>query len=622
MPAEIIKSQLPAIPENPGIYQFSDAAENILYIGKAKNLRKRLQNYTQIERLSPRIARMVFLAQKLEFIQTETEVEALLLEHNLIKKFSPKFNILLRDDKTFPYILIDNHAFPAIKKHRGNKKEKSFSGGEYFGPFAAAGDVNHTIDILKKSFLLRSCSDAEFKGRTKPCLEYQIKRCSAPCVNLISQNDYGKLVQNAVDFLSGKSSAVQAELAKKMQQLSEAQQYEKAANMRDRIKSLTSIQSKQNINIDELGDADVVTLVTKNNQICVYISFFRSGHNYGSKPYFYEIDEEASDTKLGEFLSEFLGQFYLAQTPPEFIFLNLEIAERELMEDFLSKISTTKTVIKVPKQGSKLNVVKDQERLAMQNLEQKMTQNLSNAATLLEVKNIFDLPQIPKRIEVYDNSHISGEYAVGVLITAGLEGFIKNGYRKFNIRFDEINRDDTAMMREVLRRRFKALPSVERSRNQLETQATVTQELPDLIILDGGLGQLSAAQKVFDELKINPHLVCMSKGENRNAGEENFHQIGKESFTLPKNHKVMYYLQQLRDEAHRFAIMTHRSKRAKSVTKSKLDEIPGVGKSRKKALLNHFGSLEKVKSATVEDLMRIDGISKAAAQKIRDFFGG
>ena len=601
MPSEIIKSQLATIPENPGIYQFFDAADNILYIGKAKNLRKRLSSYAQNFGLSPRIARMVFLAQKLEFTQTETELEALLLEHNLIKKFSPKFNILLRDDKTFPYILITDHGFAQIKKHRGSKIEK----GQYFGPFAATRDVNQAIDILKKSFLLRSCSESEFKGRTKACLEYQIKRCSAPCVNSITTADYEKSVQNAVDFLSGKSVAVQANLAEKMQRFSAMQEYEKAATIRDCIKALASIQSKQNINIAELGDADVISVVGKNNQICAYVSFFRGGHNYGSKPYFYEIDEESSDKKLSEFLSEFLGQFYLAQTPPESILLNLEIDERDLMEDFLSKISGTKNAIKVPKQGDKLKIIKDQERIAVQNLEQKIAQNLSNAANLLEVKNIFDLPEIPKRIEVYDNSHISGEYAVGVLITAGLEGFVKNGYRKFNIRFEKENRDDTAMMREVLSRRFKVGSS---------------EIFPDLIIIDGGLGQLGAAQQVFDELKINPRLVCMSKGENRNAGEENFHQTGKASFTLPKNHKVMYYLQQLRDEAHRFAITTHRSKRAKSVSKSKLDEVPGIGKARKKALLNHFGSIENVKAATVEDLMRIEGISKTAAQKIRDFF--
>ncbi len=597
MPAEIIKSQLQSIPENPGVYQFFGLNDQVLYIGKAKNLRKRLTNYTQEERLSSRISRMVFLAQKLEYIQTETEVEALLLEHNLIKKFAPKFNILLRDDKTFPYILITDQAFPQIAKHRGSKKEK----GEYFGPFASGGDVNKTIDILKKSFLLRDCSDSEFKSRSKPCLEYQIKRCSAPCVNFISQNDYQKSVQIAVDFLRGDSVAVQAELAKKMQNLSAAQEYEKAANMRDRIKALTSIQSKQNINIDELNDADVISLVAKNNLICIYVSFFRSGHNYGSKPYFYESDEGSAEN----ILAEFLGQFYLAQTPPNLVLINLEIEEKELIENFLSKISGEKISIKIPKQGDRLRLIKDQEQLASQVLEQRLIQNLSNSATLLEVKNIFDLPEIPRRIEVYDNSHISGEYAVGVLITAGLEGFIKSGYRKFNIRFEENGRDDTAMLREVLRRRFKE------GNNNI---------FPDLIIIDGGLGQLSAAQEVFSDLKINPRFVCMSKGENRNAGEEDFHQVGKDSFTLPKNHKLMYYLQQLRDEAHRFAITTHRSKRAKSVTKSKLDEVEGIGKARKKALLNHFGSLDKVKAATVEDLMRVDGISKAAAQKIRDFF--
>ncbi|NBV05995.1 MAG: excinuclease ABC subunit UvrC [Proteobacteria bacterium] len=597
MPAEIIKSQLAHIPENPGVYQFFDAANQVLYVGKAKNLRKRLTSYTQDDRLSMRIRRMVLLAQKLEFIQTETEVEALLLEHNLIKKCAPKFNILLRDDKTFPYILITNHIFPAITKHRGQKKEK----GQYFGPFASGSDVNKTIDILKKSFLLRDCSDSEFKGRKKPCLEYQIKRCAAPCVNFIGENDYKKLVTNAVDFLSGKSTSVQAELARKMQQFSNAQNYEKAANIRDRIKALTSIQAKQNINIDELGDCDVISLVTKNNWLCVYVSFFRGGNNYGSKPYFYEVEEE----KITDFLSDFLGQFYLAQTPPNLILLNLEIDEKELLQDFLSKISNEKTTIKIPKQGGKLSIIKDQEQIAAQVLEQKLAQNLSNTALLLEVKNIFDLSELPRRIEVYDNSHTSTENAVGVMITAGLEGFIKSSYRKFNIRFEENQRDDTAMMREVFRRRFK------------EGNSNI---FPDLIIIDGGLGQLNAAWEVFKELKINPRFVCMSKGENRNAGEENFHQINKPSFTLPKNHKLMYYLQQLRDEAHRFAITTHRSKRAKTVTKSKLDEIVGIGKIRKKALLNYFGSLEKIKAASVEDLMRVDGISKAAAQKIRDFF--
>lgn len=607
MPAEIIKTQLESIPENSGVYQFFDAQDQILYIGKAKNLRNRLRSYTKLDQYNPgnnRIKRMVFLAQKLEFIQTETELEALLLEHNLIKKFSPKFNILLKDDKTFPHILISAHRFPQITKHRGSKQEK----GQYFGPFASGGDVNRVIDVLKKSFLLRSCSDSEFKSRTKPCLEYQIKRCCAPCVNLINEGDYEKLVEIAVDFLNGKSVAVQEELAKKMQFYSDRLEYEKAAEIRDRIKSLTSIQSKQNINISELQNADIITLVNKNNQICIYVSFYRGGNNYGSKPYFYnsENDNSAQNVSkvLGEFLGEFLGQFYLEQTPPALIYLNLELDEKELMENFLSKISGEKTVIKIPKQGDKARIIKDQERIALQNLEQKIIQNLSNENLLLEVKEIFNLAEIPQRIEVYDNSHISGEYAVGALITATKEGFIKSGYRKFNINFSESKRDDTAMMREVLRRRFKE---------------TNRENLPNLIILDGGITQLNAAKQIFDELKISINFISMSKGENRNAGEEYFHRIGYESFTLPKNHKVMFYLQQLRDEAHRFAITTHRKKRAKSITKSRLDEISGIGKSRKKVLLNHFGSFDRIKSATVEDLMRAEGISRSIAEKIYRF---
>jgi excinuclease ABC subunit C len=617
MPKEIIN--LSIIPKTSGIYQFFGTDDEVLYIGKAKNLNKRLQNYTQTNRLSNRIARMVFLARKLEITQTESELEALLLEHNLIKKFNPKFNILLRDDKTFPHIFISNHQFPQISKHRGIKIEK----GEYFGPFASATDVNKTLDILKKSFLLRTCSDIEFRKRIKPCLEYQIKRCSAPCVNLINKDDYKSLVKNAVDFLDGKSVVIQQELAKKMQQFSEIQEYEKAAIIRDRIKSLTSIQLKQNININEINNADIITIVNKDDQICIYISFFRGGNNYGSKPYFYEMNE----MNLAEILSGFLGQFYLTQSPPELILLNLEIEETELIEDFLNNIknnstnfqentknlateSRKKITIKVPKQGEKLRIIKDQEQIALQNLEQKLSENISNPVILGELKELFELSEIPQRIEVYDNSHISTDYAVGVFITAGVNGFIKNGYRKFNIRFDEFDgRDDTAMLKEVLRRRFK----------KDKNNENLISSMPDFIIIDGGIMQLNAAKEIFDELKINPKFVSMSKGKNRNAYEEYFHQIGKESFTLAKNSKIMHYLQQLRDEAHRFAITTHRSKRAKSVNKSSLDEIDGIGQSRKKSLLNHFGSFDKIKSASIEDLIKLEGISKNLAKKIYNF---
>ncbi len=572
MPIESIKSQLPLIPETTGVYKFSDAKDKILYVGKAKNLLKRISSYTKQNLLSARIGRMVFLAQKVEFIQTENEVEALLLEHNLIKELEPKFNILLRDDKTFPQILITDHNFPQITKYRGGKSDK----GSYFGPYASAHDVNRTIDILRKIFLLRNCSDAEFRSRKKPCLEYQIKRCHAPCVGMISQDEYQVSVNNAIDFLSGKSAEVQKKLAQKMQHLSATQDYEQAAFIRDQIKSLNMIQTKQNINVDEVNNADLITVVASNGAVCAYVGFFRSGQSLGAKPYFYEIEE---DKKLEEFLAEFLGQFYLAQTPPKTILLNLEIADKDLMEGFLEKISGKKTEIIIPKRGAKLALLKDQEALAVQNLEQKILQNLNNKELLLEVKKIFDLPKIPQRIEVYDNSHTGGTNAIGALITAGVDGFIKSGYRKFNLRFGEgeqilkqvqddsnsttslhrhpelvsgsikHNRDDTAMMREVLTRRFSKIKK---------------EEHPDLIIIDGGKGQLSAAKEIFTELKINIPLICMSKGENRNAGEENFHQFNKESFTLPKHHPVMHYLQRLRDEAHRFAIMTHRKKRDKA----------------------------------------------------------
>ncbi len=547
MPAEIIK--LDNIPPTSGVYQFFDAKDRVLYVGKAKNLYKRVASYTKTDKLSQRISHMVFLAQKLEIIQTENEVEALLLEHNLIKKLEPRYNILLRDDKTFPYIHITKHNFPQITKYRGPKKDDGF----YFGPFASAHDVNHTIDVLRKSFLLRNCSDAEFKSRKKPCLEYQIKKCFAPCVNLVLQNDYETAVKNAVEFLNGKSAEVQKNLLAKMQKLSAEEEFEKAAIIRDQIKSLNSIQTKQNINLQDIKNVDIITLKQLNNMTCVYISFYRNGQNYGAKPYFYEID---STEKQEEFLSDFLGQFYLNQIPASEIFLNLEIAEQSLMEEFLSKLAGCKVIIKIPKIGSKLALIKDQEKIALQNIEQKILQNLNNRELLLEIKKAFDLPKMPQKIEVYDNSHTSGSNAVGVLITADINGFVKSGYRKFNIKSATPNsetnilygKDDTAMMREVLFRRFSKLDK---------------SEYPDLIILDGGKPQLSAAQAIFDELKIKIPFICMAKGENRNAGEEKFHQTNKEIVTFPKNHPALHYLQRLRDEAHRFAIMTHRKKRSK-----------------------------------------------------------
>ncbi len=555
MTIDLIKLQLKNIPKSSGIYKFLDAKDNVLYVGKAKNLLKRVSSYTNKNSLSSRILRMITLAHKVEYVITKTEVEALLLEHNLIKQLSPNFNILLKDDKTFPQILISNHSFPQIAKYRGLKNNK----GQYFGPFVYAGDVNRTIDILRKNFLIRNCTDQEFKSRKRPCLEYQIKRCSAPCVGLISKEEYKENIKNAVNVLSGKSQEVQEIFRQKMQFHSDNLEYEKAEIYYDKIKSLNIIQAKQNINFDNAKDFDLIVAVEINDKVCIYISFYRLGQNYGARPYFYDIDDGKNLTEL---LSGFIGQFYLNEAPPSNVVLGLEIEEKKLMGQYLSSLNNQKKVeILIPKQGEKMALIKDQEKIARQILEQKISHNLSNKQLLLEVKKIFGLTKIPQRIEVYDNSHTSSQNAIGAMITAGVDGFIKSGYRKFNIKNKtEIDndkkflikegKDDTAMLEQVLLRRFSKLK---------------TNEFPDLIIIDGGLGQLSSAQKIFSELDIKIPFVCMSKGKNRNAGEEFFHQINKESFTLEKNSPIMHYLQRLRDEAHRFAIMTHRKKRSKDL---------------------------------------------------------
>lgn len=587
MPVAIITKQLSTIPKTSGVYQFFDCKNQILYIGKAKNLYKRLQSYTKLNQLSPRIGRMVFLAEKIEYIQTKNEAEALLLEHNLIKKLSPKFNILLRDDKTFPYIEITNHKFPRLVKNRDfgkfkndeiskenvvhsgiGKHRTSDNFQKIFGPFASAHDVNRSIDVLRKIFQIRNCSDAEFKSRKKPCLEYQIKKCSGPCVNLISENEYHNSVANAVKFLSGRSAELQRNLSKKMQEFSDKQNYEKAAFIRDQIKSLNAIQVKQNINIEELKNSDVISFVANDDLICIYISFYRLGQNYGSKSYFYKSDKKEQDPQ--EFLSEFLGQFYLSQNHTDktiakkktakLILLNIAIDQQSLMENFLSEISGEKTTIKVPSKGKKLSIIKQQEITAKQVLEQKSSLNFNDKELLLEVQKIFNLTKEIKKIEIYDNSHTGTKNAVGVLVTAGEEGFIKSGYRKFNLGIKDKNlikgKDDTAMIEEVFRRRFSKLEE---------------SQYPDLIIIDGGKPQLNSANEVFKKLKVKIPFIAMAKGENRNAGEETFFRIDEKDNAvkcakdLSKNHPVMYYLQRLRDEAHRFAITTHRKKRAKAM---------------------------------------------------------
>lgn len=542
MPVESIISRLPDIPKTSGVYKFLGIKDEILYVGKAKNLYKRIISYTKQDRLSARISYMIFLAQKVEIIQTASELEALLLEHNLIKQLSPKFNILLKDDKTFPHISITKHSFPKIVKHRGAKNESD----TYFGPFASTKAVDDTISALRKTFLIRNCSDNDFKNRKKPCLEYQIKRCSAPCVKEISDSNYTKSIQDSILFLSGKSEEVQKRLKQRMQSLSSDMKYEQAAQIRDQLQSLKVIQSKQIINLKNDDSFDVITMVNEGGNFCFYVSFYRLGQNYGSKPYFIYADDVQEKLKI---LSDFIGQFYLSNTPPALILINHEVENQELLSQFLGLIAKSSISILLPKRGEKLQLIVELEKLAKQSLERNISENFINQQFLFEIKQIFNLDKIPQKIEVYDNSHISSTNAVGAMITAGPDGFIKNGYRKFNIRFEAGGMDDTAMLKEVFQRRFSKLDQ---------------KDYCDLIIIDGGLGQLHAAFEILSKYQVDIPFICISKGKNRNAGEEQFHKIDQESFTLPKHSPLMHYLQRLRDEAHRFAITSHRSRRKKS----------------------------------------------------------
>ena len=588
---DLIK-QINAAPKDAGVYQFLDGADKVLYVGKAKNLRNRLKSYLDNKNHNSRIRKMLSVATRIELTTTNTEDEALLLECNLIKKLMPRYNILLRDDKSFANILVDTtHPFPSISKHRGKKIITKTMGGKYFGPFANNGAVYETIDYLKKSFLLRSCSDNEFKSRQRPCMEYQIKRCSAPCVGLIDEKDYGQLIKEVLDFLSGKKSQLQEDLAKKMQAYSQNLEFEKARILRDRIKALSTIQAKQNIHLQSDENVDFIALIKQGTLACVIVSFFRNGNNYGFKPYFLSVGEDDAEEEI---MQSFVEQFYSEQELPDLIALSHQV-------EFAQKIKTI-----IPKQGSKFNLLQDYLKLAKEELDKKLSSQIKDAQMLVEIKKLFDLSKIPERIEIYDNSHTSGQFVVGAFVVAGSEGFIKNAYRKFTIRLDELDKkDDCSFLRQVLMRRFK------------KTNDNI---FPDLIIIDGGKGQLNAANQVFKELGVEVKFVAMSKGENRNAGEEYFHQIDKPSFTLQKHLPVMFYLQRLRDEAHRFAIGFNRAKRAKSVTKSELDEIPNIGSKRKTLLLNHFGSVAAIKQAALEDLMRVKGISKNVAMMITDFF--
>ncbi len=601
----IIKKYADGLPHSSGVYRMIDANDNVLYVGKAKSLKNRVMNYVNATALSTRLQRMISLTAKMEIITTRSEAEALLLEANLIKKYSPRYNILLKDDKSFPYIAFSgDHDFPRISKHRGAKSDK----GKYFGPFVSAGAVDETITTLQKAFLLRNCSDNIFKNRSRPCLQYQIKRCSAPCVNYISKDDYADLVRQAQDFLSGKSRQIQDELLKDMQAASAAMDYEKAGIIRDRIKSLTQVQQQNKFSNEAIGDADIVAVFRLNDDCCVQIFSFRGGSNYGSKNYFPSNIKEHSNAEI---LSNFIAQFYQSQPLPKNILVSEKLDDAELLEEAFQLNADYKVNIIYPQRGEKKELIEEALRNAREALLRHISANLSQKSALQGVKDLFSLEEIPKRIEVYDNSHISGTNQVGAMIVAGEEGFIKNQYRKFDIKNTSISAgDDYAMLREVLTRRFKRLQ--EEGSNK-----------PDLVLIDGGAGQLSVATQVFEELGIDDIVYAgIAKGEDRNAGREHFFIPGKKAFQLPVGDPVLHYLQRLRDEAHRFAIGAHRNKRSKSMQVSELDAIAGIGAARKKALLHHFGSARAVAAASIEEIGQVEGISKEKAKIIHAHFHG
>jgi len=585
-----------------------DAKGNPLYIGKAKNLKKRVAAYTGPNRMDGRLQRMISATTSMEFITTHTEVEALLLESNLIKKLKPRYNILLRDDKSFPYILITgDHDWPQITKHRGARNRT----GRYFGPFASAGAVNATINALQKAFPLRNCSDSIFSSRTRPCLQYQIKRCTAPCVGKIEAKDYGIIVDQAFSFLSGKSHAIQESFSDRMQAASTDLDFERAAIYRDRIHALTQIQARQDINNPGIGDADVVAVHQKANQTCVQVFFFRAGQNFGNRAHF---PSHAGDRGAAEVAEAFLGQFYSGNPPPKQILLSHSIAHHALVEEALSLRAKRKVSLLTPKRGKKHELVVRAVVNAAQALDRRLAESASQRRLLEGVADAFGLETTPQRIEVYDNSHISGSDAVGSMIVAGPEGMARNQYRKFNIKNPDLTPgDDFGMVREVLTRRFSRLLKEDAPRE--------SGTWPDLVLIDGGAGQLSSAQSVFTDLGITGvALGAISKGPDRNAGREQFHFPDKPAFPLAEGDSVLYFLQRLRDEAHRFAIEAHRGRRSRRITSSPLDDVPGIGSARKRALLHHFGSAKAVTEAGITDLESVEGISNTVADAIYNYF--
>ena len=604
-----IRNVLKTLPHKPGVYRMHDARGDVLYVGKARALKNRVGNYVQIDRMPNRLRRMVALTRSMTIVTTNSEAEALLLEAQLIKRYRPAYNVLLRDDKSFPFILLRaDHKFPRIQKHRGARRHK----GQYYGPFASAGSVNQTLNALEKLFLLRSCSDSFFNNRDRPCLLYQIKRCSAPCVGRIDDASYESLVADAKSFLDGKSSVVQAKLAKEMEAAAEALDFERAAMVRDRLKALTFIQGSQAINAQGVGDADIFALAHRNGVMGIQAFFIRGGQNWGHRSFFPAHVAEMSEDEV---FTSFLAQFYEDVPPAKCIFLDRELTEANLLAQALSERAERKIEISVPQRGDRVRLVKQATRNAEEALDRKLAESTTQGKLLQEVADLFELPEPPRRIEVYDNSHIQGTNALGAMIVAGPEGFIKGQYRKFNIKNpDTAPGDDFAMMREVMARRFARLMAYDAEQERDENW-------PDLVLIDGGKGQMSSVMQIVRELGVEDvAFIGVSKGPDRNAGRETFHFPDGREFTLPVNAPVMFYLQRLRDEAHRFAIGAHRAKRSKAITVSPLDEVPGIGPSRKKALLMHFGTARAVRNASLEDLQKAPGVSAAVAQTVYDFY--
>ncbi|HEY0412807.1 MAG TPA: excinuclease ABC subunit UvrC [Allosphingosinicella sp.] len=603
-----IRRTVKTLPVRPGVYRMLDAKAEVLYVGKARALRNRVTNYTQVARLTKRLQRMVSQTRSMQIVTTNTEAEALLLEAQLIKRYRPPYNVLLRDDKSFPFILLrEDHQFPQVRKHRGARRFK----GQYYGPFASAGSVTRTLNALQKLFLLRSCTDTFLATRKRPCLLFQIRRCSAPCVGRIGEEGYAELVEDAKAFLAGKSTQVQQKLAASMQGAAEAMDFELAAVFRDRLRALTFIQGTQTIAAEGLGDADIFALACKAGTMCVQAFFIRGGNNWGHRSFF---PAHTADVPEAEVLASFLMQFYEEVPPPKQILLDREVPEAELLAEALSEQAGRKVILRVPRRGDHVKMVRQASRNAEEELDRHLAETSTQAKTMRALVELFELPEPPQRIEVYDNSHVMGTNAVGAMIVAGPEGFRKNAYRKFNIkRAETVPGDDFAMMREVLGRRFARLEKEDPDRSR--------GEWPDLLLIDGGKGQLNAVTETLECAGIHDvPVVGISKGPDRNAGREVMHMPGGREITLPTNSSVLFYLQRLRDEAHRFAIGAHRQKRAMSMASSPLDEVPGIGPSRKRALLMHFGTAKAVRGAALEDLERAPGISKGMARSIYDYF--